>query len=93
MNEYVLTKRNKEMKQLVLVYFSLIIFTVVSFLLVYLESSNSVLFIFLLACVQACFQLIYFMHMKEEGHRFPAIMLISAIFVSSIMLAGILSFM
>jgi cytochrome c oxidase subunit 4 len=47
------------------------------------------MFILLLAVIQAAFQLFYFMHLHEKGHRFPLLFIVSATFVALITVFGI----
>lgn len=52
-----------------------IVLTILAFVVVYAEIGKTftVLFILVLAVVQALFQLAFWMHMKDRGHLFPII--------------------
>lgn len=53
------------------------------------DSLNLAMFILLLAVIQAAFQLFYFMHLHEKGHRFPLLFIVSGTFVAVITVFGI----
>lgn len=79
-------KKNAEDMRYQLISFALMLFlTIIAFVAVANESFShwfTVPFIFLLACVQAVFQLYYFMHMSHKGHEFPALFIYSGVFVA-----------
>lgn len=71
-------KRNKEeMKQQVISFALMILFTLAAFGMVILEVNSYFVIpiLLLLAFVQVAFQLYYFMHMKNKGHDMPAVMM------------------
>lgn len=53
------------------------------------DSLSLAMFILLLAALQAAFQLFYFMHLHEKGHRFPLLFIASGTLVALITVFGI----
>jgi cytochrome c oxidase subunit 4 len=53
------------------------------------DSLNLAMFILLLAALQVAFQLFYFMHLHEKGHRFPLLFIASGTFVAVITVFGL----
>lgn len=85
-------KQNKEqMKHQVLTFVMMIIFTIVAFGVVMLDISKlfKTLTILLLAGVQVLFQLYYFMHLKEEEHEFPTILIFGGVFAGMLCVLGL----
>ncbi|UOQ93052.1 cytochrome c oxidase subunit IVB [Halobacillus shinanisalinarum] len=80
-------KQNKEeMKQQLISFIMMILFTFVAFGMVLLEVNSYFLIptLLLLAVVQVLFQLYYFMHMKNKGHDMVAVMMYSGIGVATL---------
>ncbi|UOR12954.1 cytochrome c oxidase subunit IVB [Halobacillus amylolyticus] len=80
-------KQNKEeMKQQVISFIMMILFTFVAFGMVLLEVNSYFLIptLLLLAVVQVLFQLYYFMHMKNKGHDMVAVMMYGGIGVATL---------
>ncbi|WP_066192813.1 MULTISPECIES: cytochrome c oxidase subunit IVB [Gracilibacillus] len=77
-------KRKQEMKQQVITFALMIIFTLVSFGMVMagLDKLFIVPVILLLAAVQVGFQLYYFMHMSHKGHELPSVMFYGGVFTA-----------
>ncbi|SDL77927.1 cytochrome c oxidase subunit IVB [Sediminibacillus halophilus] len=78
-------KKNKEeMKQQVITFALMIVFTLIAFGMV--KADLSKLFVIpillVLAAVQVGFQLYYFMHMSHKGHEMPALMIYAGAFVA-----------
>lgn len=77
----------EEMKQQVITFSMMILFTLIAFLAVAYDGFSHwfvVPFILLLAVVQVIFQLYYFMHMKHKGHDTIALFLYSGALVGAI---------
>lgn len=55
--------------------------------------TSLILFIVLLAFIQVSVQLLYFMHLKDKGHRFPVLFAVYAAFAAVIMIYGIVKWM
>ncbi|MBM7552889.1 cytochrome c oxidase subunit IVB [Thalassobacillus pellis] len=75
----------EEMKQQVVTFALMIIFTIAAFALVVSDVIDRyfiIPIILLLALVQVIFQLYYFMHMKNKGHEMPALMIYGGISVA-----------
>lgn len=72
------------MKHHVLTFAMMIAFTLIAFGLVIsgVSAMFTVPIILVLAAVQVLFQLYYFMHMNQEGHEMPALMIYSGIFAA-----------
>src|SRR5690625_875580 len=85
-NEFYKKKTQEQMKHQVLTFAMMIAFTIVSFGLVIADISKlfTTFIILLLALVQVLFQLFYFMHLKEEEHEFPTIMIFAGLFAGSL---------
>ncbi|MFD2639597.1 cytochrome c oxidase subunit IVB [Piscibacillus salipiscarius] len=77
-------KHKEEMKHHVLTFAMMIAFTLIAFGLVIsgVSAMFTVPIILVLAAVQVLFQLYYFMHMNQEGHEMPALMIYSGIFAA-----------
>ncbi|MGM8214343.1 cytochrome c oxidase subunit IVB [Bacillaceae bacterium W0354] len=90
-DEFYKKKNKAEMKHQVLTFVMMIAFTIVSFGLVMSDVSKlfTTLTILLLAGVQVMFQLFYFMHLKEEEHEFPTIMIFAGIFAATLCILGL----
>ncbi|MGP4040423.1 cytochrome c oxidase subunit IVB [Gracilibacillus sp. D59] len=77
-------KRKDEMKQQVITFALMIIFTIVAFAMV--EAELDRLFVIpvllVLAAIQVGFQVYYFMHMSHKGHELPALMFYGGVFAA-----------
>lgn len=75
--EYERKQHKEEMKQQVISFVMMILFTFVAFGMVIagVDSFFVIPVLLLLAIVQVAFQLYYFMHMKNKGHDMPALMM------------------
>ncbi|GAB2543172.1 cytochrome c oxidase subunit IVB [Gracilibacillus alcaliphilus] len=82
--QYEQEKRKQEMKQQVITFALMIIFTIVAFGMVMAELPK--LFVIpimlILAAVQVGFQLYYFMHMSHKGHEMPSMMFYGGVFAA-----------
>ncbi|NIK10661.1 cytochrome c oxidase subunit IVB [Alkalibacillus sp. S2W] len=83
-HEFYKKKHREQMKHQVVTFVMMIAFTLIAFGLVIAEVSAmfTIPIILVLAAVQVLFQLYYFMHMNEEGHQWPAVMIYSGIFAA-----------
>ncbi|WP_079529723.1 cytochrome c oxidase subunit IVB [Halobacillus hunanensis] len=77
-------QHKEEMKQQVISFVMMILFTIVAFSMVLLEVNSYFLIptLIILAVVQVLFQLYYFMHMKNKGHDMVAMMMYGGISVA-----------
>ncbi|MGI8314011.1 cytochrome c oxidase subunit IVB [Halobacillus mangrovi] len=75
--EYERKQHKEEMKQQVISFVLMILFTLIAFAMVMFEVNSYFIIptLLILAVVQVAFQLYYFMHMKNKGHDMPALML------------------
>ncbi|MGP4062153.1 cytochrome c oxidase subunit IVB [Halobacillus litoralis] len=75
--EYEKKQHREEMKQQVISFALMILFTFIAFGMVIMEISSFFVIptLIILAVVQVAFQLYYFMHMKNKGHDMPAMMM------------------
>ncbi len=82
--EYEKQKRKEEMKQQVITFALMIIFTIVAFAMVNAELDKLFVIpiLLVLAAVQVGFQLYYFMHMSHKGHEMPAFMFYGGVFAA-----------
>ncbi|WP_082234291.1 cytochrome c oxidase subunit IVB [Halobacillus massiliensis] len=84
--EFERKQHKEEMKQQVVSFAFMIIFTVIAFGMVILEIGSVFLgpTLILLAIVQVLFQFYYFMHMKNKGHGMVSIMIYGGISVGAL---------
>ncbi|WP_138415067.1 cytochrome c oxidase subunit IVB [Aquibacillus sediminis] len=89
--DYQKKKNKEEMKQQVITFALMIVFTIIAFAMVLsdLDKLFVVPILFLLAVVQVIFQLYYFMHMSHKGHEMPAFMMYGGIFAAFLTLLGL----
>ncbi|RWZ60728.1 cytochrome c oxidase subunit IVB [Halobacillus fulvus] len=75
--EYERKMHREEMKQQVISFVMMILFTFIAFGMVIMEVDSYFVIptLLILAIVQVAFQLYYFMHMKNKGHDMPALMM------------------
>ncbi|ENH98356.1 cytochrome c oxidase subunit IV [Gracilibacillus halophilus YIM-C55.5] len=82
--DYHKQKKKEEMKQQVITFVLMIVFTIIAFAMV--QSDLDALFvipiILVLAAIQVGFQLYYFMHMSHKGHELPALMFYGGVFTA-----------
>lgn len=71
-----------------------IVLTVIAFLAVGLEWITEplqlIVFIVALALVQAGYQLFVWMHLKDEGHRWPGLLIFTGLFVAITAIVGLM---
>lgn len=74
------------MREQIISFSLMIFFTLLAFIAVKTDGINNPihfpLFVLLLAVIQIIFQLYYFMHAKEKGHKEPLFFLYCGVFVS-----------
>ncbi|MGN8645134.1 cytochrome c oxidase subunit IVB [Gracilibacillus sp. HCP3S3_G5_1] len=77
-------KRKDEMKQQVITFSLMIIFTIVAFAMVISELDRLFVIpvLLVLAAIQVGFQMYYFMHMSHKGHELPALMFYGGVFAA-----------
>ncbi|GAE91771.1 cytochrome c oxidase [Gracilibacillus boraciitolerans JCM 21714] len=82
--EYEKQKRKEEMKQQVITFALMIIFTIIAFAMVLsgLDKLFLIPILLVLAAVQVGFQLYYFMHMSHKGHELPSFMFYGGVFAA-----------
>ncbi|SFJ92383.1 cytochrome c oxidase subunit 4 [Halobacillus dabanensis] len=75
--EFEKKQHREEMKQQVLTFALMILFTLIAFGMVIMEINSYFVIptLIILAVVQVAFQLYYFMHMKNKGHDMVAMMM------------------
>ncbi|WP_101843769.1 cytochrome c oxidase subunit IVB [Halobacillus sp. Marseille-P3879] len=83
-DEFVKKQHKEEMKQQVISFVLMILFTFIAFGMVLFEIGSVFLIptLLLLAVVQVLFQLYYFMHMKNKGHDMVAVMIFGGLGVA-----------
>ncbi|MFC4617222.1 cytochrome C oxidase subunit IV family protein [Camelliibacillus cellulosilyticus] len=88
-------KRKRDMQYYLITFVSMLIFTCIAFLAVYLQKHIShyliAIIIVTMAIVQVAFQLYYFMHMKDKDHGFPALFLYGGALVAFLTVLTFLS--
>ncbi|MFC7321439.1 cytochrome c oxidase subunit IVB [Halobacillus campisalis] len=82
--EFERKQHKEEMKQQVISFALMILFTFIAFGMVLLDIGSVFLVptLLLLAVVQVLFQLYYFMHMKNKGHDMVAVMMYGGLAVA-----------
>ncbi|WP_226034598.1 cytochrome c oxidase subunit IVB [Aquibacillus saliphilus] len=82
--EYKRAKRKEEMKQQVVTFALMIVFTIIAFTMVTadLDKLFVIPILLVLAIVQVGFQLYYFMHMSHKGHEMPSLMFYGGVSVA-----------
>ena len=87
-------QRSKEEMQKQLISFALMIgFTLIAFAVVATGSVAKIYLIpilFVMAIVQAGFQFYYFMHLKDDGHEMPALLIFGGVWCAFLTLAGLI---
>ena len=87
-------KDSKNLNQQVVAFVMMIFLTIIAFLVVanpgIFAHGFIVFLIMFLAIIQVIFQLYMFMHLKDEGHYFPAIFIYSGIFGAAMIVAGLI---
>jgi cytochrome c oxidase subunit IV len=75
--EFEKKQHREEMKQQVLTFALMILFTLIAFGMVIMEINSYFVIptLIILAVVQVAFQLYYFMHLKNKGHETVAMMM------------------
>ncbi|KAB8138626.1 cytochrome c oxidase subunit IVB [Gracilibacillus oryzae] len=91
--DYERQKRKDEMKQQVVTFALMIIFTIISFSMVIAEIDKLFVIpvIIVLAAVQVGFQLYYFMHMSHKGHELPAFMFYGGVFAAFLTILALIA--
>ncbi|GEN55274.1 MULTISPECIES: cytochrome c oxidase subunit IVB [Halobacillus] len=84
--EYEKKQHREEMKQQVLTFALMILFTFIAFGMVIFEVDSYFIIptLIILAVVQVAFQLYYFMHMKNKGHDMVAVMMYGGVAVAAL---------
>src|SRR5690625_7062588 len=91
-NPYQKEKNKEEMKKQLISFALMIVFTLISFGAVAtgaIESMFIIPIIMIMAIVQVGFQFYYFMHLKDEGHEMPAVMIFGGVWCVLLILAGL----
>ncbi|MDC3412800.1 cytochrome c oxidase subunit IVB [Aquibacillus sp. 3ASR75-11] len=85
-SEYNRKKNKEEMKQQLITFTLMIVFTLIAFSMVIFEFDKLYVIpvLLILAVVQVIFQLYYFMHMKNKDHEMPAFMFYGGLTVATI---------
>lgn len=101
MSEEELRQTNAEIRKQIIVFVLCLFLTVAAFIAVaadIIPSTFGIPFIILLAIVQLALQLLFFMHLKDKGHQWPIVFMISGIFftvptvVALILLIGVVKY-
>lgn len=86
-NSFERQKNREEMKRQFILFASMIIFTILAFLLVAWDMDRTYVIpiIIVLAVIQVAFQFFYFMHMKDKGHEFVSILIYGGLWIAFVM--------
>jgi len=84
MNSYQKRKNKQEMQKQLITFATMIIFTIIAFAIVGAEivPMFAIPLLLILAVIQVAFQFYYFMHMKDEGHEVPALLIYGGVIVT-----------
>ncbi len=85
MTEEQLRHTNHEIRKQIIVFILCLFLTIAAFLAVaanVIPSSFGIPFIILLAIVQLALQLLFFMHLKDKGHDWPIVFMVSGMFIT-----------
>ncbi|WP_339227579.1 cytochrome c oxidase subunit IVB [Oceanobacillus sp. FSL K6-2867] len=83
-NSFQREKNRDEMRKQIVSFALMIFFTLIAFFAVGMgiNSMFVIPLILILAIVQVGFQFYYFMHLKDKGHEFPALLIFGGIWVT-----------
>lgn len=87
-------QEKREIRHHIISFGMMVILTIFAFIAVATEGVSAKfipIFILLLAVVQVVFQLFFFMHMKDKGHNFPAILMSGGVVVAILTVATLMS--
>lgn len=91
-NEFHKQQNKEEMKKQLITFATMIIFTIIAFLIVGTGMMSKMLAIpllLVLALVQVAFQFYYFMHMKDKGHEMAAVMIYGGVWAAVLTVAAL----
>ncbi|CDQ40236.1 MULTISPECIES: cytochrome c oxidase subunit IVB [Virgibacillus] len=93
-NSFQKQKNKDEMKKQLISFALMIGFTIIAFAIVAAEVMDkmfAVPLLLVLAVVQVAFQFYYFMHMKDRGHEFPAMMIYGGVWAAVLTIAALVA--
>ncbi|SHG88778.1 cytochrome c oxidase subunit IVB [Virgibacillus chiguensis] len=93
-NSFQKQKNKEEMKKQLITFALMIGFTIVAFSIVATNAMDkmfAVPLLLILALIQVGFQFYYFMHMKDRGHEFPAMMIYGGVFAALLTIAALVA--
>ncbi|RYG74051.1 cytochrome c oxidase subunit IVB [Lentibacillus lipolyticus] len=91
-NPFQKQKNKEEMQKQVISFAMMILFTIIAFVIVATDMMQEMFVVpvlLLLAIVQVAFQLYYFMHLKDKGHAFAAVMIYGGVWAAALTLAAL----
>ncbi|MFS0672318.1 cytochrome c oxidase subunit IVB [Ornithinibacillus sp. 179-J 7C1 HS] len=91
-NDFHKEQNKEEMKKQLITFATMIIFTIIAFVIVgsgLMSKMLAVPLLLILAVVQVAFQFYYFMHMKDKGHDMVAIMIYGGVWAAVLTVAAL----
>lgn len=91
-DEFHKQQHKEEMKKQLITFATMIIFTIIAFLIVgsgMMSKMLAIPLLLVLALVQVAFQFYYFMHMKDKGHEMVAVMIYGGVWAAVLTVAAL----
>jgi cytochrome c oxidase subunit IV len=91
-SEFQRQQNKEEMKKQLITFATMIIFTVLAFLIVgsgMMSKMLAIPLLLILALIQVAFQFYYFMHMKDKGHEMASIMIYGGVWAAILTVAAL----
>ncbi|WP_047982926.1 cytochrome c oxidase subunit IVB [Ornithinibacillus californiensis] len=91
-NEFHKQQNKEEMKKQLITFATMIIFTIIAFIIVgsgLMSKMLAIPLLLILALIQVAFQFYYFMHMKDKGHDMVAIMIYGGVWAAILTVAAL----
>ena len=84
-SEFQRQQNKEEMKKQLITFATMILFTIVAFLIVgsgIMSKMLAIPLLLVLALIQVAFQFYYFMHMKDKGHELASVMIYGGVWAA-----------
>ncbi|WP_026905996.1 cytochrome c oxidase subunit IVB [Paucisalibacillus globulus] len=84
-NEFQRQQNKEEMKKQLITFATMILFTIIAFLIVgsgIMSKMLAIPLLLVLALIQVAFQFYYFMHMKDKGHELASVMIYGGVWAA-----------
>jgi cytochrome c oxidase subunit IV len=90
--EFQRQQNKEEMKKQLITFATMILFTIVAFLIVgsgIMSKMLAIPLLLVLALIQVAFQFYYFMHMKDKGHEMVSVMIYGGVWAAILTVAAL----